>query len=64
MANHDNHDAFGHRLHLEKADDVHLMFDVEIRRRFIEKEYIGFLGQASGEHHPLMLSCGQFVERS
>lgn len=49
---------------LQKADDIHLVSDVQIGGRFVQEENLRLLGQSAGQHHPLALTGGQFIERA
>ncbi len=64
VTDHHDHDPPEDGLLLKQADDIHLVLDVQIGRRFVEEQHLRLLRQSASEHHPLMLSGGQFVERT
>lgn len=64
VADHDDDYALGVGEMLQEANDVHLMPYIEIGCRFVQQQDLRLLCDAASEHHPLMLTCRQFVEAS
>ena len=62
MADHDDHhSAVGDQVGQDSCY-FELMFDIQIRGRFVQYEDLGVLYHPAGEHDLLMLSCREFVE--
>ena len=48
----------------QQAENVDLMGQIKVGRRFVEEEHVGVLGQGHGDPHSLALTSGQLVNRS
>lgn len=48
----------------EESHRVDLMIDIQVGRGLVEHQELRLLGEASGDHHPLMLAGGELVEHA
>lgn len=45
----------------DQGEQVQLVLDVEVVRRFVEQEFVGLLGQGAGDLDALAFAAGQGV---
>ncbi len=62
VTDHDDQDLPVPGIGLEEAHHVHLVFHVEVRRRFVQYQDVRFLDQSAGDENPLHLSRTELAD--